>query len=125
MCRTLKVFYILISLFLISWEEQENDEFTFQRGNQKLILELSNGKKNLNWNTKTILKLKYENIDPKKMTFSAPGISFLKSDNKNITTLSIIPDKKLINNDTLKLFVNGRDINDSVWVHKFKILVRE
>ncbi len=59
------------------------------------------------------------------MNFSAPGISFLKSDTKNIALLSITPDKKLINNDTLKLFINGRDSNDSIWFHKFKIVIKD
>ena len=123
-----KIFKILLTIttcfFLISWIKQQIDEFTFQRGNQKLTLELGNGKRILNWNVESTLKLRYENIDPKKMTFSAPGISFLKSDNKNIAVLRIKPEKNLINNDTLKLLINARDVNDSIWFHEFKIIVK-
>lgn len=117
---------VIICLFLVSWIEKQNDEFIFQKGNQKLTLELDNGKRNLNWNVKTALKLKYENIDPKKVNFSGAGITFLEFDtSKNLTILSITPDKKIIINDTLKLFITGRDLNDSVWVHKFKILIKD
>lgn len=125
-----KIFIVLVLIFLsillFSWTKQQDDEFTFQKGNQKLTLKLGNGKRYLNWNIKTTLKLKYENIDPQKMRFSAPGISFSKFGNtKKITILSITPDKNVINSDTLNLFISGPDLNDSIWYHKFKILIKD
>lgn len=115
----------LFSIFLLlSWTQQ--DDFEFQKGNQKMKLELETGKRYLKWGEKTKIKISFENIDPQKLSYSAPGIRILRNENTNVSsTLEITPEKNIIKNDTLKIFVSGREENDSIWFHKFKILIKK
>jgi len=109
--------------FLVGWTQQ--DDLQFQKGNQKMQLELETGKRYLKWGEKTKIKIKFENIDPQKLTYSAPGIRILRNEITNSSsTLEITPEKSIISNDTLKIFVSGREENDSIWFHKFKILIK-
>lgn len=118
-------FKLLLSLIFALVIFAEQDDFIFQNGNQKLRLELENKKRYLNWNTKTKIKIHLENIDPQKMAFSAPGLTLLRNENTSTSsTLQITPDKTLIKNDTLKLFVRGTVQEDSIFVHQFKIPIR-
>lgn len=117
---------ILSCFFLLSWRITQEQNFLFQRGNQKITLELLNGLPFLKWDLKTKLKLNFENIDSEKLSFSAPGISILKYEKtKNVTYIEITPKKKIIRNDTLKLLVIGRDSKDSIWFHNFKIPIKK
>lgn len=116
---------IFISLILLSIISAEQDDFIFQNGNQKLRLELENQKRYLKWNTKSKIKIHFENVDPKTMAFSAPGLTLLRDENTNSSSiLQITPDKKLIKKDTLKLFVRGSVQEDSVFVHQFNIPIK-
>ena len=116
---------ILIFVF-IGWNTLQDNQFVFQRDNQKIVLEIENGKKYLSFDIKTKLKIKTENINPQKLTLSAPGLKLLKGANANNSESlwEVLPKKQSIKNDTLKLTVASRDLKDSIWVHQFKILVK-
>jgi hypothetical protein len=122
-----KVILILILSFLIvSWNTLQDNSFVFQKESQKLELKIENGMNYIKWNTKTKFTIKTENIDQKKLMISAPGLRILKPATE-LTKESLweitaekMPDKK----DTLTLFLTGRDLKDSVWTHKFKILIK-
>lgn len=125
--RVKKVYLIPILLFLIvSWNTLQDNSFVFQKESQKLQLKIVNGMNYIKWNTKTKFTIKTENIDQKKLMISAPGLRILKPATE-LTKESLweitaekMPDKK----DTLTLFLTGRDLKDSVWTHKFKILIK-
>ncbi|HSD14377.1 MAG TPA: hypothetical protein VLB74_06990 [Flavobacterium sp.] len=122
---SLKLLFILI-FSCIGWSTLQNNPFVFQRDNQKVVLEIENGKEYLIGDIKAKLKLKTENINPQKLSLSAPGLRLLlgANDNNNESLWEILPKKQNIKNDTLILSVVGRDLKDSIWVHKFKILVK-
>lgn len=115
--------FLILTSSLISWKIIQDDRFIFQKGNQKLEIKLSNGTRYLKWNEQINLRLTTVNIDPRKLTLSAPGLRLVKGateiDTESIWEIK--PERKYIKNDTLKLFVSGRDSNDSIWNHKFKI----
>jgi hypothetical protein len=120
---------ILILLFSILWigfKTYQDNNLVFQRENQRIEVKFSDGRKYLKWNEKNTFKLKVKNIDLKKLNLSAPGLKLSRGANDVIkeSILEITPDKKYNLNDTLILFVNGRDKNDSLWFHKFKILIK-
>ena len=50
---------------LLGWKTFPNNEFVYQRENQKLILRIESGVNFLRWNGKTKLILNTENIDSK------------------------------------------------------------
>lgn len=119
---------ILISIFMVFLNSPaiQNTEFEVQRGNQKLKLELENERQYLKWNEKTILTLKFENIDSRNLALSAPGLQRSGSQNtEKEGKWEITPNRKFIKSDTLKLSVRVRNLKDSVWTHKFKIPIRE
>jgi len=118
-------FILIFTLFVVSCNTLKKNNLIFQKENQKIILELENGKTHLKWDEKTKLKLKTENIDNRRLSISAPGLRFLERANeKNESILEITPERKYIKNDTLNLFVSCRDLKDSIWIHKFKILIK-
>jgi hypothetical protein len=113
---------LLSSIFLILLAVQ--DDFTFVSENQKVVLKIDNGVRTVAWGRKSVLNLKIENIDTEKMTMSAPGIRFIKSKNpKEEVTLEVIPEREVIENDTLNLHVGFRDKNNEYVHHKFAILI--
>lgn len=113
---------LLLSIFLVLFATQ--DDFTFVNENQKVVLKINNGTKTLAWGRKAVLNFKVENIDTKKMTMSAPGIRFIKSNNpKEEVNLEVIPQREVIENDTLNLHMGFRDKNNEYINHKFSILI--
>jgi len=118
-------FLLIFAFLVVSCNTLKRNNLIFQKENQKVILELENGRTYLKWNEKTKLKLKTENIDNRRLSLSAPGLRILKGANeKNESILEITPERKYIENDTLNLFISCRDIKDSTWTHKFKILIK-
>lgn len=113
---------LLSSILLILFAVQ--DDFTFVSENQKVVLKIDNGIRTVAWGKKSVLNLKVENIDTEKMTMSAPGIRFVKSKNpKEEVTLEVIPEREVIENDTLNLHVGFRGRNNEYIHHKFSILI--
>ncbi|MEO4005486.1 hypothetical protein [Flavobacterium sp. CAU 1735] len=104
----------------------QDNPFLFQKDNQKVVLEIENGAKHFNWDTKTSFTVKTENIDPRKLRLIAPGLRLLKGAHENNTESiwEITPQKALIKNDTLKVFVSVRNKDNSFWTHQFKILIK-
>ena len=126
-CRVKKVYLIpILSFLIVSWNSLQDNRFVFQKESQKLELKIENGMNYIKWSTRTKFTIKTENIDQKKLMISAPGLRILKPADE-LTKESLweitaekMPDKK----DTLTLFLTGRDLKDSVWTHKFKILIK-
>lgn len=118
---------LIVSFSVISWNTFQNDNFIFQKGNQKVTLEIEDGVQFLKWNKKTKITIKTENIDNRKLSLSAPGLRLLNgaTDDKNESTWEINAEKKYVKNDTLKLFISGRDLKDSIWSHQFKIVIKQ
>lgn len=115
---------ILTSIFLFFFVLQ--DDFTFVSENQKVVLKIDNGVRTLTWGKKSILLLTVENIDPKTMSMSAPGIKFTTSKNpKEEVALEIFPEREVMKNDTLNLHVGFRDKHNEYQHHKFAILIKE
>ena len=75
------ILIILVLILFVSWNTFQKNDFVFQRGNQKMIIELENGQSYLRWNIKSKLIIKLENIDHEKLTFAGPGISWLRDEN--------------------------------------------
>lgn len=116
----------MLTIILLSWDTIHYPDFVFERGNQKIELELENGLNYLTWNKTTRLKLKLQNINHKKLTFSGTGISMLvKESNSSELFIKVTPNKEVFETDTLNLRVTGRDSKDSIWHHKFIILIKE
>jgi hypothetical protein len=125
--RVKKVYLIVILSFLIvSWKILQDSSFVFQKESQKLELKIENGMNYIKWNTKTKFTIKTENIDQKKLMLAAPGLKILKpaTELNNESLWEIIAEKVPDKKDTLTLFITGRDLKDSVWNHKFKILIK-
>ena len=126
-CRVKKVYLIpILSFLIVSWNSLQDNRFVFQKESQKLELKIENGMNYIKCSTRTKFTIKTENIDQKKLMISAPGLRILKPADE-LTKESLweitaekMPDKK----DTLTLFLTGRDLKDSVWTHKFKILIK-
>lgn len=118
----MKLFLSIIFLAIFTIQ----DDFTFVKNNQKIVLKVDDGKRNLTWEQKSILHLKIENIDPQKLNMSAPGIRFIKSDNpKEEINLEITPKRDLIENDTLNLNVGFKNSNNDYIHHRFVILIKK
>jgi len=116
----MKILLPTIFFFLIAVQ----DDFTFTSRNQKVVLRIDNGNKTLVWGKKSILNIKVENIDTQKMSMSAPGIRFVKSNNpKEEINLEIMPEKDVIENDTLNLFIGFKDKNNEYIDHRFAIFI--
>ena len=112
---------------LLGWKTFPNNEFVYQRENQKLILRIESGVNFLRWNEKTKLILNTENIDSKKLSLSAPGLRNIKGataeNTESIWEINV--SKETIKNDTLKLFISCRNQDDKFWSHQFKIPIKE
>ena len=119
----MKIFFSILALVIFATQ----DDFTFISNNRKVVLKIDEGRRNLRWGKKSILNLTLENISPQRLTMSAPGIRFIKSDNSNDeVNLEITPEKGIIENDTLILNIGFRDNNNENYIsHRFVILIRE
>ena len=118
--------HYLFTLILIIWNIFQNNDFIYQRDNQKVMLQIEKGMKYFKWNEKTKLTIKTENIDGRSFSVSAPGLKLIKGSNElnNESIWEITPNKKYIKNDTLKLQFRTRDLKDVYWTHKFEILIK-
>jgi len=128
MKKKLSISTIVLSLVVFSffsWTTVQQDDFVFQKGNQKVALELENGIKYLKWNETAKLKISVENI-PKSLSVYGRGLKLLKGSNAttNESIWAITPEKKYLTNDTLKITVVGKDLKDKSWTHDFKFLVK-
>jgi hypothetical protein len=104
----------------------QNPNFIFQRGDQKLEIELDNQKYHLTWNDTNRIIIKFQNIDFKKLSFSGIGITPIRKENtSNQSVIQIIPTKELFKIDTLNLYIGARDSKDSMWHHKFVIPIKD
>ncbi|MEM0544073.1 hypothetical protein WFZ85_15895 [Flavobacterium sp. j3] len=109
---------VFLSLLIVQ------DNFTFTNENQKVILSIDNNAKTLTWEKNSIIKLRVENIDTKKMTMSAKGIMFMKSDKPTEeVNLSITPKRESFQNDTLNLHIGFKNEKNEFIHHKFLILI--
>lgn len=127
MSRVKKVYLIpILSFLIVSWNTLQDNSFVFQKESQKLELKIENGMNYIKWNTKTKFTIKTENIDEKKLMISAPGLRILKpaTELTKESLWEITAEKRPDKKDTLTLFLTGRDLKDSVWTHKFKILIK-
>ena len=104
---------------------QQTDSFVFKNGNQKIVLKIDNGNRNLSWGKTSVLNLSLKNINPSKLNMSAPGIRYLKSKRDNEVNLEITPTKDIFKNDSLNLHVGYEDENKSYVHHKFTVLIKE
>lgn len=88
---------LIVSFSVISWNTFQNDNFIFQKGNQKVTLEIEDGVQFLKWNKKTKITIKTENIDNRKLSLSAPGLRLLNgaTDDKNESTWEINAEKNM------------------------------
>jgi len=117
---------LALTITLISWNSSYYPDFVFEKGDQKIELELENKINYLTWNKPARIKLKLQNINQKKLTFSGTGISMLtKESNSSELFIKVTPTKEIFKIDTLNLRVTGRDSKDSIWHHKFVILIKE
>lgn len=114
---------LILSLLLFTILTAQ-ESFTFIKGNQKIVLKVDDGSKNLIWGKKSILSLILENIDHQKMSMSAPGIKMIKSQNSKIINLEITPDKRIIEKDTLILNIGFKDANKNFFHHHFSIIIK-
>jgi hypothetical protein len=118
----MKLSYMI--LFLVIVLLPQKDEFTFENGNQKIILKIDNGTRNLNWGKTSRLTLQLKNIESQKISMSAPSIKQIKTgENKNEVNLEITPDKELFESDSLNLNVGYKDETNNYIHHKFSILI--
>jgi hypothetical protein len=116
----------LMIMFLFIIILPQKDEFTFENGNQKIILKIDNGTKNLKWGKTSRLILQLENIEPQKLSVSAPGIKPIKSGkNINELKLEITPEKSLFESDSLSLNVGYKDGAENYIHHAFLILIKD
>ena len=124
----IKMKYLLLLLlfwFPIVSKNSQKNEFTFQNGKQKIVLSIVSGKNYLQWEEQSVLKLACENIDPKKLSVTAPGLSLVKgADDNNESLWQLTPKRELIKSDTLKLKVWVKNTKKSSWKHTFEIVVR-
>lgn len=74
-------YLLLLSLFWFSIgsKNSQENEFAFQKGKQKIVLSIVSGKDYLQLEEQSVLKLACENIDPKKLSVTAPGLSLVRS----------------------------------------------
>ena len=120
----MKLMSIIMFLFISLLPQK--DEFTFENGNQKIILKIDNGTKNLKWGKTSKLILQLENIEPQKLSVSAPGIKPIRSEkNINELKLEITPEKRLFESDSLSLHVGYKDETDNYIHHAFLILIKD
>jgi hypothetical protein len=120
----MKLMNIIMFLFITLLPQK--DEFTFKNGNQKIILKIDKGAKNLKWGKTSTLILQLENIQPQKLSVSAPGIKPIKSEqNINELKFEINPEKILFESDSLNLHVGYKDETDNYIHHAFLILIKD
>ncbi|NUY82207.1 hypothetical protein HUK80_14985 [Flavobacterium sp. MAH-1] len=122
--KLFRSFLPIISVLLVGWIGLQDDTFTYSRGKQKITLELENKAKQLHWGQKTKLHFRFENIDPKRLSSAAPGLRFINNPTEKESLFEIVPEKKYLKKDTLNLHVMYREENDSVWVHIFRIPIK-
>lgn len=118
---------LLVAVFsFFSWTTVQKDDFVFQRGDQKIVLELENKRKHLNWNEPNHLKLSPMNIDTRNLIMMGKGLKLVKGSNAtNSESIWVVtPDKNNIKSDTLKLTVRAKDLKGESWTHEFKLLVK-
>jgi len=115
---------LICTLILLLLAHSQQDDFIFSHDNQKITLKIDDGKRNLKWKEKSILNLKLENIDSQKMSLSAPGIMFRKTDKKNELDVEVTPTKEIFERDSLNLFVSYKDQKDKFVSHKFSIAIK-
>lgn len=119
-----KLMKLICTLILLLFSYAQQNDFIFSHDNQKIILKIDDGKRNLRWNEMSILNLKLENIDSQKMSFSAPGIKFRKTDKKNELDLEVTPAKEIFEKDSLNLFLSYKDQKEQFISHKFSIAIK-
>jgi hypothetical protein len=120
----MKLMNMIVFLFIILLPQK--DEFTFENGNQKIILKIDNGAKSLKWGKTSRLILQLENIELQKLSVSAPGIKPIRSKKSiNELKLEITPEKRLFESDSLSLNVGYKDETDNYILHAFLILIKD
>ncbi|WP_281310231.1 hypothetical protein [Flavobacterium flavigenum] len=120
----MKLISTIMLLFVILLPQK--DEFIFKNGNQKIILKVDNGTKNLIWGKTSKLILQFENIEVQKLSVSAPGIKPIKNEkNINELKLEITPEKELFESDSLSLNVGYKDESNNYIHHAFLILIKD
>ena len=116
---------LLLSLFIIIITTNLQDDFIFVNGTEKVRLKIDEGKKYLEWDKTSTLNIEVENIDPKKLSFSAPGISFKKGEKKdNELNLLITPTKEIFDKDSIYLYLSYKNEKQDFIHHKFSILIK-
>ena len=124
MRRTLNIFSSLLFVIVsIGWIVQEN-AFVVEHNDQKISVKIENGIGYLRYDQNNQVTITTHNING-GIRASAPGLRLVRGQNSGNTSVwDLMPIRKNIKNDTLKLSLAARDANDSTWTHQFKILVK-
>jgi hypothetical protein len=118
--------FTIMSILLFVILLPQKDEFIFENGNQKIILKVDNGAKNLMWGKTSKLILQLKNIEAQKLSVSAPGIKLIRNEkNINELKLEITPEKELFESDSLSLNVGYKDESNNYLHHAFLILIKD
>ncbi len=101
------------------------NDFIFVKESEKVILKIDNGKKYLEWNKKSILNLKTENIDLKTLRIGTPGMTFKKEGKrKDELNLEITPTRKLFKKGTVNFKFVYKSHDETCIAHLFVIHIK-
>ena len=114
---------ILLSIILILTFTVQ-DDFTFVNKNEKIILKINDGEKNLTWNNKSILTLELKNIKKENVMVAGTEIEFIRNSNPKKINLQVTPTKELFENDKLELDVSYFDNKHKYVSHTFLLLIK-
>ncbi len=119
----MKLLYSFAIVFLTL--TPQNDSFVFQQGRYKMTLTIDDGKSHIEWGEKAVLNFKMENINPKYLSISAPGLRvFGNRNNLDEVNCEVVPDRNMIKNDTLKLNIVYKDSAKNLIRHQFLIAIK-
>ena len=112
---------LLSIILIITFAVQ--DDFTFTNNKEKIVLKIDDGKKNLTWNTKSMLTLELKNIKKESVMVAGTGIEFVRNSTPNKINLQITPNKEEFESDKLELDVSYFDNKHKYVTHTFLVLV--
>lgn len=113
---------LLSIILIITFAVQ--DDFTFINNEEKIILKIDDGKKNLTWNTKSDLTLELKNIKKENIMIVGTEIEFVRNSNPNKITLKVTPTKDLFESDKMDLDVSYFDSKHKYISHTFSLLIK-
>lgn len=120
-----KLLFLAVFSFL-SWTTAQENDFVFQRGKQKVVLELENKIKHLTWGETRYIRISPTNIAPQDLSMFGKGLKLVRGATaENSESIWVVtPDKMNLKSDTLKLTVRAKDLKGESWTHEFKVLIK-